>query len=210
MAGNGMAPARINHRRSLLLAAARHLEPFQQGELDYLCGLYSVINAIRLLVAGSGSPLGQSQAERLYAAGIRHLSANSRLRACATSGMGGPEWRNLTDHLCRRVEPMVGIKVRSKRPFARRRPAPEAIYSAIESSLASERPVLLLLGGTYDHYTVVSGMSAARLLLFDSFGFHWVTRSHCSIGADPHAKRHQIAPASLTILCLAQAGDDPA
>ena len=34
----------------------RKMKPFQQGELDGLCGLYAIVNALRLIISTPPSP----------------------------------------------------------------------------------------------------------------------------------------------------------
>jgi hypothetical protein len=114
----------------------------------------------------------------------------------------------LTDRLVEKIGRVFGSAIRIERPFApRQRVPPWVAWGAIGSAIEQQYPTLLLLRGVYDHFTVASGLTTNRLVLFDSYGFQWVNRTSCSIGATRPRKRHQIAPASITILHW---GDDHA
>jgi hypothetical protein len=177
------------------------LEPLGQGELDGLCGLYSAINGLRLLARDQGKALDWDQCQRLFRAGIEMLDAEDRLAHGAYRGMSLSTWRRLIDRLAGQAERMMDCPVWIERPFAPRQrvPAPAA-WETIRSAIEMRRPVLLLLRGAYDHFTVATALSGHRLVLFDSYGFRWVTRASCSIGATRPYKRHQLAPSSITIL----------
>jgi len=55
---------------------ATRIEPYQQGRLDSLCGLYAPINGARLIYADTAPLTGQS-CKRLFAEGMDFLTVNS-------------------------------------------------------------------------------------------------------------------------------------
>lgn len=183
------------------LAPDDPLDPLGQGELDGLCGLYSAINALRLLARQKGAALDWDQCHRLFRTGIELLDGEERLAHGAYRGMSLSMWRRLTDRLASQTGRMLGSRIWIERPIApRQRVLPPAAWETIGSAIERRRPVLLLLRGAYDHFTVATALSEHRLTLFDSYGFRWVTRAACSIGATSPRKRHQLAPSSITIL----------
>src|SRR5688572_29539520 len=54
--------------------ASRRLKPYRQGRLDGLCGVYSLINALRLLCPR----LGEDDCERAFCVLIRALERQER------------------------------------------------------------------------------------------------------------------------------------
>ena len=211
MEGSDITPPLRLSRRANLGRIAAKLEPHGQGDFDGLCGLYSTINAVRLLLAANGFPFSFEQCEQLFRTGVEFLDSQDRLVYGAHWGISLSLWRKLGDRLFRRAGRMSGVRIRVERPFAPRRLVPQAMaYGAIGDAAAQRRPVLMLLRGAYSHYTVISAVTDARFMLFDSYGFRWISRASCSVGATTPPRRHQMAPASLTILSMMEGEDETA
>lgn len=68
--------------------------PFQQGELDSLCGPYSLVNTVRYL----RSPFPQADGVRLLKRILRRLELQHPLLRRITYGTDQTEWRGC----CRR------------------------------------------------------------------------------------------------------------
>ena len=58
------------------------MKSYQQGGLDSLCGIYSIVNAERII---NGTTTEESDA--LFSKIISHLDQNKRLRSILASGM---------------------------------------------------------------------------------------------------------------------------
>ena len=71
-------------------------------------------------------------------------------------------------------------------------------YTQRSEALARFRvPLLLCRGG---HFTAVSGVTAASLILFDSGGSYWVRKQACGVPGNGEELRHMIYPASFLAL----------
>lgn len=175
------------------LAAANILYPLQQGELDGLCGLYAIVNAMRLAVH-SHQPLTDAQTDKLFAAGVTWLDKRTLLATVVRSGMSQRVWRELMAHLATKL-PNDMSRAISFQPLIKTGAATtlttayERVFTAIERGW----PVLALIYDSYDHFTVINGATAARLLLFDSYGYHWLNRQSCALTRGTGA-RHRLAP----------------
>lgn len=182
------------------VSSVRGLAPYQQGQFDGLCGVYATVNALQLLSARR-RPLASAECEQLYRLGIDVVVAADRLPVAACWGISLPLWHRIVTRLCARATRTTGLKIEITRPFRGRSSAlRREIMAAIEHAVRGGRPVLLLLRGAYRHFTVVSGYSATRLILHDSYGYRWIEKASC--GSAVSNRRHQLAPNSLVILEL--------
>jgi len=175
--------------------------------LDGLCGLYAIINALRLLLANV-RPLTPSVSEDLFTHGVRMLEENGRLASSLYSGVRVLMCQRLALELAAEAGRMTGYEVLAWRPFQRCRELPRTeLMEFLETMIDQGSPVLVHLGGDYGHHTVVSGYTRTRLNLFDSVGHKWIRRGSCDVESDSSTARHQIYMRSLTALGLA---DEPA
>jgi hypothetical protein len=72
-----------------------------------------------------------------------------------------------------------------------------AALQLIASQLEAGSPVIACLENTFWHYTVISGVSASRVYLFDSDGLHWIERRSFGICDTGTQLRHCVSLASL-------------
>lgn len=154
---------------SNLLDATRSLKPLQQGECDYLCGVYAVINAIRL-----ASYPDEVDAQELFDAAIDHLIAKDRLADVMRYGMGTAVWRRLLRNLVK--HPALPRSLSA---------LPVPLGSSPTGHILRDRlsygaPLLLELSGHCQHITVATHITRTRLVLFDSDRMQWILQSSMS------------------------------
>ena len=153
----------------------RHsLTPYRQGRLDGLCGVYAVINAVRLACAGERRRI-HLPSRLLFEACLSFLELNQNLRESIIHGMD-------TDTIlaCLRIvqnylQVKRGIELRQSRPFLRKRGLGIAdIAHNVRLFLAKPHRSVLL---GYDaarpddgHWTVVQGVAHTHFILLDSSG----------------------------------------
>jgi len=182
------------HARWQLSAAARELKPLRQGELDGLCGLYSIINAVRL--ASFPRRLRKPEVKLLFEAGLRILSSTRRLRYILADGMYDHMWERMSsavlaeaalnhDQELMLIDLLACAKVRSTRDAHR----------ALRTALHSGMPTLVTLTGSYDHWTVISSYTKARYQLFDSWGYHWIGTQNVELADSDNVATHGLARA---------------
>lgn len=168
------------------------LRPNQQGRLDRLCGIYSIINGIELAIFPER--LMPAQRKALFDEGIAFLARSKRLETVAQEGMSERLWIRLRDALLAAVSASSGQTLQAM-PL----PPPHAdigireLLSWTKRNIVQGRPVLLGLWGVYDHFTVVGGISAKNLLLYDSFGFQHVLLSSLAVRTPRTTARHKIS-----------------
>jgi hypothetical protein len=177
-----------------LLPGAGQLEPFTQGSLSRLCGLYSILNAVQLGLYPRR--LAPAQRKRLFIAAVAHLGRKGLLGKVLGVGMEEDVWLELAGAVSSQVEDRFGVrfglrKVLTGDAGSSRRKALKSIASAIEQ----RRPVVVYLGGALDHYTVICGHTGERLRLFDSDGLKWLAIDGVGLG-QASRRRHWITPES--------------
>lgn len=179
--------------------SATLIEPYQQGRLDSLCGLYALINAMRLIYADTAPLTGQSS-KRLFAEGMDFLTAKMCSRDAPQWGMTAGRQRKLAKALFK-------CEVLVKRPKLRHGPpappmaSPDQLQSAIETVIADGGVLLACFQGRISHHSVIIGQTATRVLLFDSDGMRFVQKASIRFSEGHHGTLtlHAIAPLSLAV-----------
>lgn len=179
------------------------IKPYSQGELSNLCGLYAVINAIRLLVperAGDRELWAQ-----VYRMAIRHLARARKLKEGIERGLTFEAWKVMQHAVYDELSEHTNMAVRMRPLLRRRSNSMQDVGIAIQHAIDAGRPVLCVLSGTLNHYTVIAGYTPTSWLLQDSSGLRWVARRSTAIGY-PQGTSHWIPLAALFIIRLADRG----
>lgn len=159
--------------RETLAAASRVLKPLQQGELDGLCGLYAIINAIRLSLYPERR-LSKAEAARLFTAGVTELRKARSLHGTILTGIHDPSWRRVGDAMAAEASKVFGARFLIDRFQFDAKLGDQEMLRVIRLVIRAGNPVLMRVQGPVDHWTVVCRFSKARLTLFDSSGLRWL------------------------------------
>lgn len=178
-------------------------KPFRQGDLDGLCGIYAIINALRRATRDE-SPEADAwpwlfgelleQADKLIGA----------TRAVVYGVDTKPLWK-LAQHAVARLETEYDLPVTVTRPLkAKGKLTLPQVFDAIANALARDGTgVLAGLDGPLDHWTVVAAVTPLHLTLFDSSGYRRVRQDHCRLGQDKSPRgRHVLSPAAIFVFSL--------
>lgn len=176
---------------SVRLDGARNVSPLRQDDLSNLCGLYSVLNAVQL--ACWRVPPTNEQLRDLLKFGFRYLTKRRLLARVVAFGMDQEVWIELGTALISHSNELLSTSLALEPlPLRSHTSKPISAFEAVrvlKGTLFRGHPVLCGFGGALDHYTVLSGYSERRLMLFDSSGFRWIEQR--SIGSsDRSGKRH--------------------
>ncbi|ANU08694.1 hypothetical protein [Paraurantiacibacter namhicola] len=156
--------------QSFRLPASKRLLPIQQGELDGLCGIYSLINAIRLLKTEAGT-LGRYDSATLFSFAIYRLAERGDLRERLNTGIPWTMLKRIGERVAR-----VASDDRLQMTIAPiHRGSPDRL-DVIKRTLLQGRPIIASVH-RHEHYTVLAGYSRTRAIIFDSSGGHWVPLS---------------------------------
>jgi hypothetical protein len=166
--------------------------PFEQGGLDSLCGLYSIVNAERVI-----NNTSNEESLSLFNEVVYYLHKKRMLSSLLIDGM---YLKNVKAVL----ENVVGDRIPYQRiPFAGwPNPDLDEFWREIQRFLAENphRAVILSLSGIHDHFTVVKGITARQIQLFDSNELYRLNRSNCTTMYATYKRRHILFPAQTYFL----------
>ena len=155
----------MSARYKNLLAGASSIKPLRQGELDRLCGLYSAINAIRLVIYPR--PLHPFEERKLFVAGLKQLNRYWNLHHAVGTGMSNAAMADVAATIAKRASALTGMNIVTVR--AAKSLTPEQGGSWLDEQLAIGNPVLAEFK-TIDHFSICCGLTARRVVIFDTSG----------------------------------------
>src|SRR3954465_4866120 len=175
--------------------AARRLNPYRQGRLDGLCGVYALINALRLLCPR----LDEDACEAAFCALIRARArqAASPL-AVISGGLSRRELLRLIGPWQRFAAREFGITLSVSR-LKVSEPSLRGIWRGLCRTLDGNRSVAILgLDGVERHWTVTYAATPRTLRVADSSGLRMIYRSQCTVGRTN--LRYQLRPSEVLVV----------
>jgi len=169
------------------------LPPFQQGGLDSLCGLYSIINAERIINRSS-----DDETQALFDDLIGFLSRRGLLGKFLIGGIHHPQMLMILDKV-------VGKKRISSVAIPWRGvPNPDltTFWKSMQYFLdgTSKRAIILGLQGYHDHWTVIERITNRSILLYDSALIKRLPRTSCTTVYATWRRKHVLLPAQTYFL----------
>jgi hypothetical protein len=147
------------------------MNPLQQGELDGLCGVYAVINAVRFLVP-KARDLDFCNKLMIRIVGDIYTAKD------VTGGGGELKIARVFEYARAKVlkDLKVGLTMSNKGRTNRFISPGHAMKATFDMG----RPGVFIMGfeGIYSHWTVVPQVTTASVLLFDSCGLKQFNRNH--------------------------------
>lgn len=169
------------------------LPPFQQGGLDSLCGLYSIINAERIINHSS-----DEETQQLFDDLIHYLSRRRLLTKFLISGIIHTEMLVI-------LKKVVGKKRISNVQIPWRgmlNPDLTAFWKSMQGFLDGTpgRAIILGLQGYHDHWTVIESITNRSILLYDSSLIKRLPRSRCTTVYATWKRKNLLLPAQTYFL----------
>lgn len=178
------------------------IQPLGQGDYDGLCGLYSIINAIRL-AAAPNRILSHKHSQRLFLTGLRYLEQRDLLHRAVSGSIERRRWLSLTELLRREARQNCDLSLRYEWPFEAAEETQSAeVLEAIQQTVVQRKAVMAFLRGKYRHYSVISGYTPFSLTLFDSYGYRRLRKTSCVATAIEPARHHIHAPSLIAVSVL--------
>ena len=144
--------------------AARRLQPYRQGRLDGLCGVYALINALRLLCPR----LDEDACERAFCALIRARARQTTSPVAVISGgLSRRELLRLLGPWQRFAAKELGVAL-SVSPLKVSEPSLRGIWRGLRRVLDGQSIAILGLDGAERHWTVVYAATERTLRVADS------------------------------------------
>jgi hypothetical protein len=169
------------------------LPPFQQGGLDSLCGLYSIVNAERIINRSV-----DDETQQLFDDLIHYLAQRKLLSKFLIGGI-------LHNQMLIILEKVVG-----KRRIANVRipwrgvsnPDLTTFWKSMQAFLDNTpgRAIILGLQGYHDHWTVIEKITNRSILLYDSAMIKRLPRSSCTTVYATGQRKHVLLPAQTYFL----------
>ena len=146
------------------------LKPLRQGDLDGLCGVYAILNALQWLLPRARNP---DYLTALFDDIIGAIYTIDNIK----DGGEEPELTNVFQFIKERVADDFGA-VMEMSVLAGAEGKFEQPDRAIAAAFAEARSGVLILGfeGLDSHWTVVRGMTTTEVILFDSWEYRTFDR----------------------------------
>lgn len=161
----------------------RRFKPFRQGQLDGLCGPYSLINAVHYLVG----PINNDQATDLLRAILQYVEERRGSPWQPNEGM-------LTDQLERILRDVVlpRYPIRRRRVARRRREMNARGFFTRIARFFDQTGGVVLSGyeGVDSHWTVFVSVTRRTIVVFDSGSRRFIRRSSCTTNRS--STRHRV------------------
>jgi len=153
------------------------MSPYKQSVLDALCGIYSILNSLRILI----NKMSDRDAMRLFGRCIRHLEKRESLSKIITSGMCAGQIWDLLNELVLVKYPKINVE----RPFYRN--GKISIKDYLQElrdyfEQGGKRTVIILVDdGDGRHWTVIQAVTSKQILLFDSSTMKVINIARCVV-----------------------------
>jgi hypothetical protein len=169
------------------------LPPFQQGGLDSLCGLYSIVNAERFINRSSNE-----ETQQLFDDLVHYLSRRGLLTKFLIGGI-------LHNQMVVLLNKVVGKKRISNVEVPWRGvPNPDltTFWRSMQSFLNGTpgRSIILGLEGYHDHWTVIESITNRSIMLYDSALIKRLPRWRCTTVYATEKRVHILLPAQTYFL----------
>lgn len=154
-------------------------KPFQQGDMDGLCGLYSLINSARC----ADPSLHVLTCKAMFRESLSWLHTHGYLPEVLYNGVPASALLSLHKRVIRKRRP--GLKL--KRPFMQKRPETDEEFWAALASFTAKPGCALLVGmfsRSWSHWTVIRRITAKQVFLFDSGDLRWFRPDNCTCSRD--------------------------
>jgi hypothetical protein len=169
------------------------LPPFQQGGLDSLCGLYSIVNAERFINHSS-----DEETQQLFDDLVHFLSRRKLLSKLLIGGIIHTQMLSLLDKVVGRQR-ISNVQI----PW-RGVPNPDLtkFWMSMQNFLdgTSGRAIILGLQGYHDHWTVIESITNRSILLYDSALIKRLPRFRCTTVYATETRKHLLLPAQTYFL----------
>ena len=161
------------------LPVRRRIRPLQQGDLDGLCGVYAIVNAIRWLCP----TLSEGQSKELFGALIdaREQRPMRRPLSFVHRGLTRVGLARMVDTaiIWAANVPALYIEAEWLAPPERRRDSLAKVWQRLERQIGPGAVAIVGLGKASDHWTVAVEASPRQLTLLDSDGMSILRRERC-------------------------------
>jgi len=152
------------------------MKPYQQGDLDSFCGLYSIINATQLVV---GSKITSAECERLLSKSIALIEQKRKISEVIIAGLGTRQILKIMEKVC-----FKKYAILRQKPFSSASVVPlNKYWKTVQEFLNSSKCRAVIISfetKEVSHWSVVSKITHKQIVLFDSSERSRIFRKDCS------------------------------
>src|SRR3972149_6968125 len=169
------------------------MPPFQQGGLDSLCGLYSIINAERIINHSSNE-----ETQQLFDDLIHYLSRRGLLTKLLIGGIVHAEMLVILNKVVGKKR-ILNVQIPWRGIL---NPDLTAFWKSMQWFLdgTPNRAIILGLQGYHDHWTVIESITNRSIKLYDSALIQRRPRSSCATVYPTWKRKHVLLPAQTYFL----------
>jgi hypothetical protein len=170
------------------------LRPYEQGHLDYYCGIYSIANALKLI----DKKMRGEEPIKLFIKILGFLEKAGKLGSVAKKGVHPDELKLILEQV---ISNRYCITI--SRPFYRKRKQSiDQILNKIATFLeeGSSRAVIVGVLGDFDHWSVIKRVTKKEIHFFDSDSLKKLPRNKCTTKSLTARRPHLITPAEIFFL----------
>jgi hypothetical protein len=164
------------------------LKPYEQGALDGLCAVYSIVNATRII-----SGIDEDQAKELFKEIILYLEKTNDLSKILVSGIGLKTIGGI-------LSDVVGDRITNRSmPFKQYPETPlDSFWAEMMGFLnggGGRKAVLVGVGGPmWDHWSIVESITERQIRFFDSYKLKRLNRNRCATMRSTSSRPHILQP----------------
>jgi hypothetical protein len=172
------------------------LVPYEQGALDSLCGVYSLINAMRILI----KDLNYAEAERVFRRILRYVESKKRLSSVITGGIGDRDVFNIARAV---LQTKYNISIRRLYDDDQK-PTVSKVVAKVAKLLQHENVAIMISieAVDYEHWSLIKSISAKEIQLCDSSGTKRLQLSKCTTKHITQSRPVFLDPSSIFCLIL--------
>jgi hypothetical protein len=173
------------------------IDPYCQGDLDGLCGLYAIINALCSLCP----EIDEDIASGLFGHLARHIQGQriKELMPIIAYGIGSTSLRLLLQRALRFVRKNLGVEIElTEFAMGRRNLDLRKLWRHLAQELDGEHVAILQIRGASQHWTVAYAVTETTLRLIDSNERKVLMRSRCTLKET--RSRFRLSPSDMFFL----------
>jgi hypothetical protein len=171
------------------------MKPYEQGGLDGLCAIYSIVNAARII-----SAIQDAEAKALFRRILEHLEQSRDLSRVLSEGIGLTTIGGILRDVVSDLIPHRSV------PYKNLPHTPlDEFWSEMTRFLETgrERAILIGLGGPmWDHWSIVHEITARQIRFFDSRKLRRFNRTRCTTTRSTSRRPHMLCPTHTYFLSL--------
>jgi hypothetical protein len=162
----------------------------RQGSLDCLCGVYSTLNAIEIVIGryrlSQKTKNHITYKRALFNTLIGHLARKNMLKHALTNGIDRLDSKSgLINVAIKFVMKHHKLEINAQRAFDGDEHSLEEWWEKLSLHLSNQDAVaIILVTGRINHWTCVKQITAEGLVLADSVGIRFISRKHCLVGIE--------------------------